>query len=126
MLGFVVSGEQDDALFYFGQLLFEVIDMGSLDIIHDEGDGEAIKLPCVEDLFLEDPQEGRNKFLPCTSLQRAAGVSLHDLGIEIAVFRHVLLLLQYDNKCSINPDISYMVLPWYAYCGNRLLRGGFI
>jgi hypothetical protein len=68
--------------------------MGTLDIVYDEGDGEAIKLFCVEDLFFEYPEEGRNKFFICISLQRAANVPLHDLGIEIAIFRHVLLLLQ--------------------------------
>ena len=95
VLGFVVSGEQEDALFYFGQLFFEVIDMGTLDIVHDEGDGEAIKLSCVENLFFEYPEEGRNKFFICTSLQRTGSISLHDLGIEIAIFRHVLLLLDF-------------------------------
>ena len=114
VLGFVMPGEQDDALFYFGQLFFEVIDMGSLDIVHDEGDGEAIELPCIEGLFLEDSEEGRNKFFICTSLQRAGSISLHDLGIEIAIFRHVLLLLVCQGKCSINPEIVYMVLRWYS------------
>ncbi len=114
MLRFVVPGEQDDALFYFGQLFFKVIDMGALDIVHDERDGKAVELSCVEDLFLEDPKEGRNKLFICTSLQRAGSVSLHNLGIEVAIFRHVLLLLVYQHKCSTNPEIVYMVLRWYS------------
>ena len=73
-------------MFYFGQLFFEVIDMGTLDIVHDEGDGEAIKLSCVEDFFFEYPQEGCYEVSMLTGLQRLGRIPLHDLGIEIEIF----------------------------------------
>jgi hypothetical protein len=50
-----MAGEQDDALFDLGEFFFQVIDMGTLDIVHDKGDGKGIKFPGVENLFLEDP-----------------------------------------------------------------------
>ena len=57
VMGFVMVGEQANALFDFRQLFFKIIDMGTLDIVHDDPDRERLEIACAEDLLFECPEE---------------------------------------------------------------------
>jgi hypothetical protein len=60
VMGIVVVGKQPDALFDLGKLLFEIIDMGPLDIVNDDLYGKGFEIMCTKNPSLQTPEAGWN------------------------------------------------------------------
>ena len=98
MLGFVVTGEQNNTLFDLRELLLQIINVCSLDIIHDHAERETVEFPGIKQLFFEYPKQSCNKFGLLARCDLLSSISLHYLWIKIAVVGHGHPTFKLDTK----------------------------
>src|ERR1700754_1880697 len=88
MLGLVMTREQDNIMFDLREILLQIIDMCSLDIIHDHPTRETFEFPGIKQLLFEYPKQSCYKFSLLTGCYLISSISLHYLRIKITVFGH--------------------------------------